>query len=96
MNDIYFISYDITNDKLRSKIEKTLKNYGFRIQYSIFQFVVTSEQIIKVSDSLKNIVNLHNRFVTESDSIIIIGGIKIEKINYIIGEEQNLARYLIY
>jgi len=96
MNDIYFISYDITNNKLRSKIEKTLKNYGLRIQYSIFQCVAGPEQIIKISNALKNVLNIHNRHVTESDSIIVIGGIGNEKISYILGDEQNLAQYLIY
>ena len=31
------ISYDIQSDKRRTKIHKTLKNYGSWIQYSVFE-----------------------------------------------------------
>jgi len=96
MSDIYFISYDISKNKLRSKIEKTLKNYGFRIQYSIFQCIADKEKISQVLFSLEKVLKIYSRFITDSDSIIIIGGIRNEKTNYILGEEQNLAQYLIY
>ena len=96
MNDIYFVSYDISSNKLRSKIEKTLKNYGFRVQYSIFQCIAGKDQIIKISNALENVLKIYSRLITDSDSVIIIGGIENEKISYILGEEQNLSRYLIY
>ena len=96
MNDIYFICYDISSNKLRNKIEKTLKNYGFRIQYSIFQCIADKEKVSKVLSALENVLKIHSRHITDSDSIIIIGGIGDDKISYILGEEQNLAQYLIY
>ena len=34
---MYVVSYDITSDRLRSKIAKTLEGYGTRIQYSVFE-----------------------------------------------------------
>jgi len=96
MSDIYFISYDISNNKLRSKIEKKLKNYGSRIQYSIFQCVADTAQIAKVSNALENILNIQERLVSDGDSIIIIGSMNSEKINYIIGEAQELHQYSIF
>jgi len=96
MNDIHFISYDITSNKLRSKIEKTLKNYGLRIQYSIFQCMADAGQISKISNALENVLKTYNRFITDSDSIMIIGSMGNEKINYILGEAQNSGQYFIY
>ena len=96
MNDIYFISYDITSNKLRSKIEKKLKNYGSRVQYSIFRCIANTEQIAKISTALENILKIQERLISESDSIIIIGNINTEKINYILGEAQELYQYSIY
>jgi len=96
MNDIYFICYDISSNKLRNKIEKTLKNYGFRIQYSIFQCIANKEKVSKILNALENILKTYSRLVKASDSIILIGGIGDEKISYVLGEEQNLVNYLIY
>ena len=31
------ISYDIASDKVRNKITSELKNYGNRVQYSVFE-----------------------------------------------------------
>ena len=96
MNDIYFISYDITSTKLRGKIEKTLKNYGFRVQYSIFQCMADAEQMARITNALKNVLEIHSRLVGDGDSIMIIGGLGVDKIGYVLGEEPNLAQYLIY
>lgn len=34
---MYVISYDITSDRLRGKVAKTLSGYGKRVQYSVFE-----------------------------------------------------------
>ena len=83
-------------NKLRGKIEKTLKNYGFRVQYSIFQCMADAEQISMITDALQNVLQTHSRLIGDSNSIIIIGGVGMEKIRYVLGDEPNLAQYLIY
>ena len=35
--NFYVISYDIASDKVRNKIASELKNYGNRVQYSVFE-----------------------------------------------------------
>ena len=35
-NRSYIIAYDFSSDRLRRKVEKTLSDYGNRIQKSIF------------------------------------------------------------
>ncbi len=41
---MYVISYDITSNKLRNKIAKTLEGYGRRVQYSVFECKITLKQ----------------------------------------------------
>ena len=37
----YAVVYDISSDKEREKVDKLLKGYGFRIQKSVFEWVVS-------------------------------------------------------
>lgn len=34
---MYLVSYDISSNKLRNKVAKKLKNYGKRVQFSVFE-----------------------------------------------------------
>ncbi len=62
------ISYDISNDKLRTNFAKYLTRFGHRIQYSVFE-IDNSEKI------LNNIANdIHNHYEKrfhESDSVYV-------------------------
>jgi CRISPR-associated protein Cas2 len=62
------VSYDISNDKLRTRFAKFLKKYGYRLQYSVFE--------IKNSDRiLENITTKIEKYFGEkfgqTDSVII-------------------------
>jgi len=51
----YLIAYDITEDQRRNKVMNILKNYGNRIQKSVFECVLEDKefsQIMEVLDSL--------------------------------------------
>jgi len=41
----YVVSYDIKNDKRRNKIFKLMKDYGKRVQYSVFECEFSNEKI---------------------------------------------------
>lgn len=41
---LYLVSYDISNTKTRNKIADTLKNYGQRVQYSVFECRLTEKR----------------------------------------------------
>lgn len=62
------ISYDISNNKKRTKFSKYLSKFGYRLQYSVFK-IENSERI------LKNIIfDLNNIFLKtfdQSDSVYI-------------------------
>jgi CRISPR-associated protein Cas2 len=63
------VTYDIHNDKLRTKFWKLLKKYWRRLQYSVFE-VKNSERILKIL--LTEIENIFEPKFTGADSIIII------------------------
>jgi CRISPR-associated protein Cas2 len=50
------ISYDIHDDKRRNRIHKALKNFGERIQFSVFECDLTKEQILCMQHALKHIL----------------------------------------
>lgn len=50
------VSYDIPDDKRRNKIARTLKDYGERIQYSVFECNITNEQYLQLLKRITNIV----------------------------------------
>jgi CRISPR-associated protein Cas2 len=50
------VSYDIHDDKRLTRIHKTLKNFGERIQYSVFECDLTKEQVLRMRHALKRII----------------------------------------
>ena len=38
------VTYDLTNNRARSKIVKILESYGFRVQKSVFELEITKNQ----------------------------------------------------
>jgi CRISPR-associated protein Cas2 len=57
------ISYDISEDKRRTKIHKLLKSYGQWMQYSVFECDVTDAQYAKLRARLSKMIK------PEEDSI---------------------------
>lgn len=47
------ISYDITDDKNRLKVMKALEDYGKRVQYSVFECILTRRQVEQLQNRLK-------------------------------------------
>jgi len=49
---MYLVSYDITNDRCRTKVAKELENYGVRVQYSVFECDITKEKMEELYEKL--------------------------------------------
>ncbi len=49
---IYFVSYDITDDKIRKKLFKYLKNYGVPVQKSVFELRKSSKDIEQIKKDI--------------------------------------------
>jgi len=61
----YIISYDIKDDKRRLKVMKLLKNYGSRVQYSVFECILPEEKITELRKKLNDLI------CKETDSVRI-------------------------
>lgn len=84
------VSYDISNDKLRTRFAKFLKKYGHRLQYSVFE-IRNSDRI------LENITTKIEKHYAEkfeqTDSVMIFNLSKtceIIKYGYARNTEQEL------
>lgn len=62
------ISYDIKDDKLRTKFSKYLSKFGFRLQYSVFQIDNSKRLLENIKIKIKS--SFEKKF-GESDSVII-------------------------
>lgn len=50
---LYVVTYDIPSDKRRKKVSDLLEGYGHRVQYSVFECVLTSEKYSELRRRLK-------------------------------------------
>lgn len=50
------ISYDIKDDKRRTRIYKTLKNFGQWIQYSVFECDLNRVEYVRLKGSLDRLI----------------------------------------
>jgi len=51
------ITYDISDDKKRRKVEKLLSSYGYRANYSVFEIETTKSQYKKIINKLKELTS---------------------------------------
>lgn len=49
----YVVAYDIPNDKRRKKVADLLEGYGQRVQYSVFECVLTQTKYDELRRRLK-------------------------------------------
>ena len=90
---MYIISYDISNNKLRTQFSKLLDQHGRRIQYSVFE-LKHSKRILNII--ITTIEKKFSKRFDMTDSIIIIPvceacKAKIIRYGYAVHEEQELV-----
>ncbi len=83
------VSYDISNDKVRTKFNKFLKMYGRRLQFSVYE-IENSERILK--NVILEITNHFEDLFTEADSVLIfdLQNNKVMRYGYAVHEEGDL------
>lgn len=84
------LSYDIQDDKLRTKFSKFIKKYGYRVQYSVFEITNSERMLSNIEKEIKS--NFEKKF-SQSDSIIIIRTSKnceITKYGYAKNDESDI------
>ncbi len=60
---LYVVTYDIPCDKRRRKVANLLEGYGRRVQYSVFECVLTAVKYEELSR------RLHKRIKLSEDSV---------------------------
>ncbi len=53
----YIVSYDISDDKKRNKVAKTLLDFGTRVQYSVFECILDDKLLEKMTSKLGKVVS---------------------------------------
>lgn len=77
------VSYDIVSDRRRRKVMKALEGFGMRVQYSVFECLLTAAQMVEMQRKLKKLVGCDDSvrfyFISADDvkRIALLGGANI-------------------
>jgi CRISPR-associated protein Cas2 len=61
----YVVSYDIESDRRRTKIAKTLEDFGQRVQFSVFECRLNPKDLVRMQERVEELIN------RKTDSLII-------------------------
>lgn len=50
------IAYDIENDRTRARLARTLEGFGYRVQYSVFEAILTRAEYQKMRQAVLQVV----------------------------------------
>ncbi|MBR6223969.1 MAG: CRISPR-associated endonuclease Cas2 [Lachnospiraceae bacterium] len=84
------VSYDISDDKIRTKFSKFLEKYGHRIQYSVFE-IENSRKLL--NNIMCEVDNYYSKLFCEADSVYIFNmsaSCEIKRYGYAKHEEEDL------
>ena len=85
------LTYDIKDDKLRTRFSKFILSYGRRLQYSVYE-INNSERILKIVES--EIKSKFEKKFSQADSVLIFklsNNCKITRFGYAKNEEKDLV-----
>lgn len=87
------LSYDISNDKVRTKFSKFLNKFGRRMQYSVFE-IRNSQRVLQ--NILNEIELRYKKHFTGADSVVIFqisesDQKKIVRYGYAKNEEESVV-----
>ena len=83
------VSYDIADNKLRTRFAKYLSKFGYRLQYSVYK-IENSERIL--SNIVNAISNIFEKEFSQTDSVYIFqmsATCKISKFGYARNEDSD-------
>jgi CRISPR-associated endonuclease Cas2 len=97
-NSFTLVCYDITSDKLRNKIDKAMKDFGTRIQYSIYLCRLDAANMDRCRSKLGKVLERLDSEKTPGDSLIIFGRLNCENADCLIGKrvENKMPNYGIF
>ncbi|NLE74957.1 MAG: CRISPR-associated endonuclease Cas2 [Actinobacteria bacterium] len=77
----YLVSYDISHDRRRTRVAKILKDFGDRVQYSVFELILYKQQqleqmqerLVGVIDPEQDSIRIYALCGPCRDRIVILG-----------------------
>ena len=87
------VIYDIESDKLRTKFASFLKQFGRRLQYSVFEIQNSPRILANIRVELKH---NYEKFFSQSESVMIINvpdDAIIDRFGYAKNEESDLLLF---
>lgn len=84
------VSYDISNNKVRTRFANFLSKFGARLQYSIFE--ITNSDRVK-NNIVTEITEKYEKVFTQADSVIIFelsGSCRLVKFGYAKNDDSDL------
>ena len=84
------VSYDISDDKLRTRFSKYLTKFGHRIQYSVFE-IENSNKLL--NNIVCDIDNVFSKQFSEEDSVYIFklsSSCEVKRYGYAKHEEEDI------
>jgi len=55
---LYVVTYDISSNKRRKKVSDLLEGYGQRVQYSVFECLISAQKYAELQKRLRPKINL--------------------------------------
>jgi CRISPR-associated protein Cas2 len=84
------VSYDISDDKLRTRFSKFLSKYGHRLQYSLFEIKNSEKYLINIQVKIES---YFSKQFGQTDSIMIFqmsATCKITKYGYAANDDNEI------
>lgn len=87
------ISYDVVEDKRRTKVLKLLKGYGTHVQYSVFECDLSPQQVTAVQGELATLIDPHtdsvriyqlDKAAVKRIAVLGIGQVTVEPLYYLV------------
>lgn len=51
------VSYDLPDDRRRTKLAHNLKDFGVRVQYSVFECILEAEQVVALRERITRLID---------------------------------------
>ena len=70
-NNITVVCYDISNDRLRNKIDKCMKDFGKRFQRSVYVCRLSKDDVNRCKTRLQELLAKFERDRAQDDSLVV-------------------------
>ncbi|MCQ2402099.1 MAG: CRISPR-associated endonuclease Cas2 [Lentisphaeria bacterium] len=83
MRSFFLVSYDVTDDKRRSRIAKLMLGYGERIQQSVFCCQLNPREMLHLKEDIKQLIHPDDDQVLFLNAGSVIGFNPLPELQYI-------------